>query len=134
MTVRKQLELQLAAIRVVWAMTPPAPVPRVGEVALECQVSWQSLTAIRGVGGRINASAIFGAGAGYLLARAVTIDAASGGAGYRVVVRIAYRERPWVGTAADFGALLEALEAGAGPEPDAPPERPKTWRELPPLL
>jgi hypothetical protein len=128
MTLRKKLELQLAAIRVVWAMTPPAPVPRVGEVTLECQVSWQSLTAIRETRGRINASPIGGAGAGYLLVRAITIDAASGGAGYRVVVRIACRERPWVGSVADFDALLEALEAGAMDG------REETWHDRPGML
>jgi hypothetical protein len=121
MTVRKQLELQLAAIRVVWEMTPPAPVPRVGEVTLECRPAVPPMAAIRGAMGRINASPAGGTGAGYLLVRAVTTEP-SGMAAFRVVVRIAYRERPWVGFPADFDALLDALEPGAGAE------RPETWR------
>jgi hypothetical protein len=115
-------------------MTPPAPVPQVGEVALECRLAVPPMEALHAARGRVNAAPFGGAGAGYLLVRAVTIDAASGGAGYRVVVRIAYRERPWVGSAADFGALLDALEPGAGPPSDAPPERPKTWRDRPGML
>jgi hypothetical protein len=124
MTARKQLELQLAAIRVVWAMTPPAPVPRVGEVSLECRPAVLSMEAICAARGRINAAPVGGAGAGYLLVRAITTEpvAAGGDAGFRVVVRVAYRERPWIGHAADLDALLDALEAGAGAV------RAETWR------
>jgi hypothetical protein len=126
MTLRKQLELQLAAIRVVWAMTPPAPVPRIGEATLECRPAVPPMAAIRGARGRVNAFPVGGAGAGYLLVRAVTTEpvAAGGDAGFRVIVRVAYREKPWIGVAADLDALLDALEAGAGAEPG----RPETWR------
>jgi hypothetical protein len=127
MTVRKQLELQLAAIRVVWAMTPPAAMPRIGEITLECQPAVLSVSATRGVIGRINASPVGGAGAEYLLVRGIRIEpiatGGGGGLGYRVTVLVAYRERPWVGQTTDLDALLDALEAGAGME--APPE---TWR------
>jgi hypothetical protein len=124
MTLREQLASQLAAIRAGWATTPPAAVPRVGEVAIECRPAMLSLSAIRGMQGRVNASPIGGAGAGYLLVRAVQAEpvAAGGDAGFRVIVRVAYRERPWIGTAADLDALLDALEAGAEPG------RPETWR------
>jgi hypothetical protein len=130
MTLRNQLAVQLAAIRVVWAMTPPAAVPRVGEVSLECRPAILPISRIRGAMGRVNAAPIGGAGAGYLLVRAVTTEpvAAGGDAGFRVVVRVAYREKPWIGHAADLDALLDAIEAGAGAE------RPETWRDRPGLL
>jgi hypothetical protein len=121
MTVREQLAMQLAAIRAGWAMTPPAAVPRIGEITLECQPAMLSLPAIRGMQGRINAFPVGGAGAEYLLVRAVQAEP-SGMAAFRVTVLIAYRERPWVGQTADLDALLDALEAGAGDG------RPETWR------
>jgi hypothetical protein len=132
MTLRKQLELQLAAIRAGWAPTPPAPVPRIGEITLECQPAVLSVSATRGVIGRINASPVGGAGAEYLLVRGIRIEpiATGGGGGlrYRVTVLIAYRERPWVGQAADLDALLDALEAVVGDG------RPETWRTRPGML
>jgi hypothetical protein len=126
MTLREQLAGQLAAIRVGWAFTPPAAVPRIGEIVLECQPAVLSVSATRGVIGRINASPVGGAGAGYLLVRGIRIEpiatGGGGGLGYRVTVLIAIRERPWVGQTADLDALLDALEAGAGDG------RPETWR------
>jgi hypothetical protein len=116
MTVREQLAGQLAAIRVVWALTPPAAVPRIGEITIECRPAVPPMAAIRGARSRINASPIGGAGAGYLLVRAVQIEPIPAGRGlaFRVIILVAYRERPWVGHATDLDALLDALEAGAG--------------------
>jgi hypothetical protein len=130
MTLRKQLELQLAAIRAVWAMTPPAPVPRVGEVTLECRPATLPMSRIHETRGWVNATAIGGAGAGYLLVRAITTEPVAGGgtAAFRVVVRIACRERPWVGSAADLDALLDALDDVAGPV------REETWHDRPGML
>jgi hypothetical protein len=130
MTLRNQLAKQLTAIRVGWAFTPPAPVPRVGEVTLECRPTVPPMAAIREARGRVNASPVGGAGAGYLLVRAVQVEPVPAGRGlaFRVVVRIAYREKPWIGVAADLDALLDALEAGAGME------RGETWRDRSPLL
>jgi hypothetical protein len=124
MTLREQLAVQLAAIRVGWAFTPPAAVPRVGEIALECRPVELPMTVIRAARGRINAAPIGGAGAGYLLVRAVQAEPSATGErpAFRVIIQVAYRERPWIGVAADLDALLDALEAGAG---DGQPE---TWR------
>jgi hypothetical protein len=126
MTLREQLAVQLAAIRA------PAAVPRIGEIVLECQPAVLSVSATRGVIGRINASPVGGAGAEYLLVRGIRIEpiATGGGGGlrYRVTVLIAYRERPWVGQAADLDALLDALEAVVGDG------RPETWRTRPGML
>jgi hypothetical protein len=124
MTLREQLTEQLTAIRAGWAMTPPAAVPRIGEIALECQPAVPPMTAIRGARGRINAAPIGGAGAGYLLVRAVQVEPVPAGRGlaFRVTVLVAYRERPWIGVAADLDALLDALDGVAGDG------RPETWR------
>jgi hypothetical protein len=132
MTLREQLAVQLAAIRAGWAPTPPAAVPRIGEIVLECRPAVLSVSATRGVIGRINAAPVGGAGAEYLLVRGIRIEpiATGGGGGlrYRVTVLIAYRERPWVGQAADLDALLDALEAVVGDG------RPETWRTRPGML
>jgi hypothetical protein len=129
MTLREQLTEQLTAIRAGWATTPPAPVPRVGEIVLECRPAELPMDGMRGVMGRINASAIGGAGAGYLLIRSVAAAPIiwGGAAGFRVVVQVAYRERPWIGVA-DLDALLDALEAGAGDG------REETWHDRPGML
>jgi hypothetical protein len=93
MTLRNQLALQLAAIRAGWAMTPPAAVPRVGEVTLECRPAAPPMEAIRAARGRVNASPVGGAGAGYLLVRGIQAEpvAAGGDTGYRVIVQIGSR-------------------------------------------
>jgi hypothetical protein len=127
MTLREQLAVQLAAIRAGWAPTPPAPVPRVGEVTLECRPAKLPISRLREARGRVNAAPVGGAGAGYLLVRAIQAEP-SGLDAFRVVVRIAHREKPWIGVAADLDALLDALEAGAGDG------RPETWRDRPGLL
>jgi hypothetical protein len=141
MTVREQLAGQIAAIQ-----AGTATVIRVnftspyrgnltfhaGEITLECRPAVSSMPAIRGMQGRVNASAIGGAGAGHLLYAGSQSPREHGDpTASPIVVRLMYGERAWNSTGitaqpypeGDFDALLAALEPGTVP-PDVPPDRP----------
>jgi hypothetical protein len=141
MTVREQLAGQIAEIQ-----AGTATVIRVnftspyrgnltfhaGEITLECRPAVPSMPVIRGMQGRVNASAIGGAGAGHLLYAGSQSPQEHGDPpASPIVIRLMYGERAWNSTGVtaqpypegDFDVLLAALDSGSVPS-DVPPDRP----------
>jgi hypothetical protein len=129
---RFQLAIGVMRIHADWKRTRRVTgLRRFGEISLECRSHVWPVADLPNKVGRVNAVGICGASASHLLIKEVVPVTNN-----LILIKLLYGMVPWyphpaVDQTADFAALLEALEAGAGA---GRPERAETWRDRPPLL